>query len=394
MNDAPIHIMLVAGEPSGDQLGVQLLKALRSLAGESTAVSGVGGPRMTREGFVSLFPMEDIAVIGLAGIVWRLPRLLMRIRDCADYAAETRPDAVVLIDAPEFNHRVARRLRRRAPDVPIVIYVAPQVWASRPRRAEAMRWYVDEVLALLPFEPPVFEKAGLSCTVVGHPVIERVPARGQGASFRARHGIAPDATLLALLPGSRLSEVRRLMPIFREAVARLVHRWPKLVAVVPTVDSVATRVRIEAEDVAARTIILTDEDEKFPAFEAADIALAASGTVSLELALAGTPTVVAYKVDPLTAAIARRVVTVPYLSLVNLIAGRAVIPELLQEACTGEALAAELDRLLTDGAARDSQRRAATEAIKKLGIDGEKPSLRAARAVLATIEKKRRARVA
>lgn len=392
MNDSPLRIMLVAGEPSGDYLGAQLLKALNSLAGAPVSFSGVGGPRMARAGLVSLFAMEDIAVIGLAGILWRLPRLLARIRDCADYAAQTRPDAIVLIDAPEFNHRVARRLRRLAPDVPIIIYVAPQVWASRPRRAQAMRWYVDEVLALLPFEPPVFEKAGISCTVVGHPVIERVPARGQGPSFRTRHGIAPGAKVLALLPGSRVSEVRRLMPIFREAVALLVHRWPTLVAVLPTVESVASRVRREAESLAVRAIVLVDEEEKYPAFEAADAALAASGTVSLELALAGTPMVVAYKVDPLTAAIARRLVTVPYLSLVNLIAGRGVIPELLQEACTGEALAAEIDRLLADDLVRESQRRAAAEAVRKLGIDGERPSLRAARAVLATIARKRTVR--
>jgi lipid-A-disaccharide synthase len=316
-----------------------------------------------------------------------LPKLLARIRDCADFAAATKPDVAVLIDAPEFNHRVARRVRRMAPLVPIAIYVAPQVWASRPKRAKAMRWYVDHVLALLPFEPPVFEKAGITCTAVGHPVIERFPGRGQGGDFRRRHGIAPEATVLAVLPGSRVNEVRRLMPVFREAVDILSRRFPKLVAVMPTVETVRARVAAAAADFPVRAIVLEDESEKFPAFEAANAALAASGTVSLELALAGTPMVIAYKADALTAFVVRRVVTVTSLTLVNLIVGRAAVPELLQEDCTAEALAREVGRLLTDEAARDAQCNAAAVAIKALGLGGEKPSLRAARAVLATIGK-------
>ncbi len=391
MSGAPARIMLVAGEPSGDLLGAQLMKALKTLTSGAAIFTGVGGARMESEGLSSLFPMEDIAVIGLAGIVWRLPKLLARIRDCADFAAATKPDVLVLIDAPEFNHRVARRLRRIAPSVPIAIYVAPQVWASRPRRVFAMRWYVDHVLALLPFEPPVFEKAGIACTPVGHPVIERFPGRGEGRAFRARHGISPEATVLAVLPGSRVNEVRRLMPVFRDAVDILSRRWPKLVAVMPTVETVGARVTAAAADFPVRAIVLDDEREKFPAFEAADAALAASGTVSLELALAGTPMVIAYKADALTAFIVRRVITVTSLTLVNLIVGRAAVPELLQEDCTAEALAREVDRLLTDEVARDAQREAATAAIKALGLGDEKPSVRAARAVLATIGKPRTA---
>jgi lipid-A-disaccharide synthase len=387
MSGAPVRIMVVAGEPSGDLLGAQLMKALKTVTSGAVLFSGVGGARMEREGLSSLFPMEDIAVIGLAGIVWRLPKLLARIRDCADFAAATKPDVAVLIDAPEFNHRVARRVRRMAPLVPIAIYVAPQVWASRPKRAKAMRWYVDHVLALLPFEPPVFEKAGITCTAVGHPVIERFPGRGQGGDFRRRHGIAPEATVLAVLPGSRVNEVRRLMPVFREAVDILSRRFPKLVAVMPTVETVRARVAAAAADFPVRAIVLEDESEKFPAFEAANAALAASGTVSLELALAGTPMVIAYKADALTAFVVRRVVTVTSLTLVNLIVGRAAVPELLQEDCTAEALAREVGRLLTDEAARDAQCNAAAVAIKALGLGGEKPSLRAARAVLATIGK-------
>lgn len=384
MSGAPKRIMLVAGEPSGDFLGGQLMNALKTVTGEAVVFSGVGGARMAREGFVSLFPMEDIAVIGLVGIVWRLPRLLARIRDCADFAAETKPDVVVLIDSPEFNHRVARRLRRMAPEVPIAIYVAPQVWASRPKRAKAMAWYVDHILALLPFEPPVFEKAGIPCTVVGHPAIERFPEARLGAAFRARHGIAPEATVLAVLPGSRVNEVRRLVTVFRDAVAILARRWPTLVVVMPTVETVGARVAAEAVSFPVRSIVLADESDKFPAFEAANAALAASGTVSLELALAGTPMVIAYKADALTAFLARRLVTVRSLTLVNLIAGKPVVPELLQEACTAEALAREVDRLLADETARRLQREGTAEAIKALGRDGESPSIRAARAVLAT----------
>jgi lipid-A-disaccharide synthase len=389
MSDAPARLMLVAGEASGDVLGAQLMKALRALTSGAVTFSGVGGARMQAEGLASLFPMEEISVIGLAGIVWRLPRILARIRDCADFAAATKPDVVMLIDAPEFNHRVARRLRRMAPSVPIAIYVAPQVWASRPKRAQAMRWYVDHVLALLPFEPPVFEKAGVACTAVGHPVIERFPGRGHGGAFRARHGIASDNKVLAVLPGSRVNEVRRLLPVFHETVERLSLLFPNLVAIMPTVETVAPRVSAAAAELPVRAIVLADEQEKFPAFEAADAALAASGTVSLELALAGTPMVIAYKADALTAIIARRLATVTSLTLVNLIAQRAVVPELLQEACNAEALTREVSRLLTDERARQAQREAADAVIRTLGLGGEKPSLRAARVVLSLRDARR-----
>lgn len=387
MSGALTRIMVVAGEPSGDLLGGQLMKALKTLTDGAIAFTGVGGARMEGEGLSSLFPLEDVAVIGLAGIAWRLPKLLARIRDCADFAAATKPDVAVLIDAPEFNHRVARRLRRMAPSVPIAVYVAPQVWASRPKRAMAMRWYVDHVLALLPFEPPVFEKAGITCTVVGHPVIERLAGAGQGTVFRTRYGIPNEAKVLAVLPGSRTSEVRRLMPVFRDAVEMLARRWPDLVAVMPTVETVGARVAAAATSFPVRAIVLDDETEKFPAFDAADVALAASGTVSLELALARTPMIIAYKADALTAFIVRRVVTVTSLTLVNLILGRQAVPELIQEDCTAEALAREVSRLLTDEVARKAQRQAAESAIQALGLGGELPSLRAARAVLATIGK-------
>jgi lipid-A-disaccharide synthase len=252
-----------------------------------------------------------------------------------------------------------------------------------------MRWYIDHVLALLPFEPPVFEKAGIACTTVGHPVIERFSMRGEGRAFRARHGISPEATVLAVLPGSRVNEVRRLMPVFRDAVDILSRRWPGLVVVMPTVETVAARVAEAAAELPVRAIVLADEGEKFPAFEASNAALAASGTVSLELALAGTPMVIAYKADAVTAFVARRLATVTTLTLVNLIVERPAVPELLQEDCTADALARAVERLLTDEAARNAQREAFAKAIEALGLGGEKPSMRAARAVLATIGKPR-----
>ncbi len=384
----PLHIMLVAGEPSGDLLGAQLMQQLGRLAG-TVKFSGVGGAAMEREGLKSLFPIADIALIGLAAILPRLPKIFARIRDVADLAVTTKPDAVVLIDSPEFNHRVAWRLKGMAPNIPIVIYVAPQLWASRPGRLRHLARHVDHVLALLPFEPPLFESAGIRATAVGHPVIERFPGPGGAASFRARHHIASDAPVIAVLPGSRVSEVRRLLPVFRDAVGILAAQYPSLVVVMPTVETVAARVHESVSGWKQHPIVLEDPHEKFAAFEASSIALAASGTVVLELALTRTPTIVGYRGDPLTAWLARRIVTVKWLNLVNLICNEAALPELIQEACTAENIAREAERLMSDEQVRARQKAAMTRAIEALGADGDPPSLRAARAVLASLPQPR-----
>jgi len=375
-------LMLVCGEPSGDQLGAELMAGIKKAAGDSVHIVGVGGAAMTAQGLVSLFPLDDTAVMGLREVVPRIPAILRRVREAADFALSTRPDAVVLIDSPDFTHRIAQRLKRIDKSIRTVNYVAPQVWASRPYRASRMAHYFDLVLALLPFEAPFFEAHGLHATFVGHPVIERAGRMTGGAVLRARLGIAPDAKLLAVLPGSRMNEVRLLMPLFREAVAKLAREIPGLVCVLPTVPHVASAVRFRAANWPVPLHILDGEDDKFAAFNAADAALAASGTVTTELALAGTPMVVGYRLGWLTFALARAFITVRFATLGNIILDRAAIPEFIQRDCTGENLARALLPLLNDTPERRKQIEDLKRIGEKLGVGGEEPSLRAARALL------------
>lgn len=377
----PLTLMLVCGEPSGDQLGAELMAGLKRLAPD-TRIVGVGGAAMTAQGLKSLFPLDDTAVMGLREVVPRIPAILRRVREASDYALNTRPDAVVLIDSPDFTHRIAQRLKRIDRSVRTVNYVAPQVWASRPYRASRMSRYFDLVLALLPFEAPFFEAHGLHASFVGHPVIERARRMTGGDALRARLGIAPDTRLLAVLPGSRMNEVRFLMPAFRDAVARLSRDVPGLVCVLPTMSHVAEAVRARAADWPTPIHILGSEADKFAAFDAADAALAASGTVTTELALSGTPMVVAYKLGWLTYKLARPFITAKFATLGNIILDRLAIPELIQNDCTGEKLAAALLPLLSDTPERAKQIGDLKEVAAKLGVGGEEPSLRAARALL------------
>ena len=380
--EMPKRIMIVAGEPSGDRLGGRLMAALGELAGADIAFTGVGGEAMAAEGLISLFPMAELSVMGFAEVVPRIPGLLRRIRQTADAALDARSEALVTIDSPAFTLRVAKRLAGRG--IPLIHYVAPQVWAWRPARAREVARFLDHMLALLPFEPPYFEAHGLSCDFVGHPVIESGAGQGDGAAFRSRHGLAPGAKLLAVLPGSRSSETARLLPPFAEALRRLTSRVGGLHAVVATVPAVAREVGAAARAWEPPAIVIEDEAEKFDAFAAADAALAASGTVTLELALAGVPAVVAYKVHPLTAWLARRLITADHAGLPNLILGRTVMPELLQEECRGDRLAHAVGEILVDCAARDEQIRALAALPAALDAGGE-PSRRAAQAVLAAI---------
>jgi lipid-A-disaccharide synthase len=379
----PLTLMLVCGEPSGDQLGAELMSGLKRLAGDYIRIVGVGGPAMAKEGLASLFPLDDTAVMGLREVVPRIPAILRRVRQASDYALQTRPDAVVLIDSPDFTHRIAQRLKRIDPSIRTVNYVAPQVWASRPYRANRMARYFDLVLALLPFEAPFFEAHGLHAVFVGHPVIERARRMIGGAALRACLGIDKITKVLVVLPGSRMSEVRLLMQPFRDAVALLARDVPGLVCITPTVPHVAAAVRAGAVDWPTPLHILEGEADRFAAFNAADAALAASGTVTTELALAGTPMVVGYKLGWLTYKLARRFITARYATLGNIILDREAIPEFLQNDCTGERLAGSLLPLLRDTPERAKEIADMTLIVEKLGVGGEEPSLRAARALLA-----------
>jgi lipid-A-disaccharide synthase len=373
--------MLVAGEPSGDQLGAQLMAALKKLSPGITIV-GVGGPAMTSEGLESLYLLDATAVMGLREVVPAIPKILARVKQAADYAIRVRPDALVVIDSPDFTHRIARAVKKRDPAIRTVNYVAPQVWASRAYRAKAMARYFDLVLALFPFEVAFFEKYGLKAQFAGHPVIERKERIKGGEALRARLGIAKERPLLLLLPGSRTSEIRFILPIFRAAVELLGQRIADLVTVLPTVPHVAAKVREGTQAWPTPLHILESEDEKFAAFDTADVALAASGTVTAELALGRVPMVVAYRVGGLTYALVHRLMTVPYMTLVNILLDRPAVPEFRQYEATPEGLAAEAENLFRNPAARIAQMNAMDEFARALGEGEEAPSARAARILL------------
>ena len=376
--------VLVAGEPSGDRLGAALIDGLRRLD-DRLDLSGVGGPAMEAAGMPSLFPMERLSVMGLTEVLPRLPELF-RLRDqVVEHVAATRPDVLVTIDSPDFGLRVAARAGPRVHRMARVHYVAPSVWAWRPERARRMARAVDHVLALLPFEPPHLERAGVACTFVGHPVAAmRLATRDEAMGWRAESGIA--GRMVLVLPGSRRGEVARLAPVFGAALERL----PDDVrVVVPTVPSVEDAVRTATRGWKGRPLVLSGERQKRAAFAAADAALAASGTVSLELAANGVPMVVAYDMSWLSWQILSRMVKLDTVTLVNIVTGRNVIPEFLGPACRPGPIGDALGRLLTVPSERERQLAAMERCMSALGRGGEAPGLRAARATLDAVAAKR-----
>ncbi|MDB5509039.1 MAG: lipid-A-disaccharide synthase [Hyphomicrobiales bacterium] len=382
-----LDVFLVAGEESGDQLGVKLMRALRDATDGAVTFRGVGGPAMTRDGLASLFPQSDIAVMGFLPVIARLGLLLRRIRETADAVIAAPPDVLVIIDSPDFTHRVAKRVRKALPDLPVVDYVSPSVWAWRPGRAPAMRAYVDHVLALLPFEPSAHERlGGPACTYVGHPLVERLgELRPDAAEEAARHSSPP--TVL-ILPGSRRAEITRLIPVFAETLARVDAVCGPADYVLPAVDHLEGPIREMTADWPVKPRIVLGEAEKWRAFRRARAALAASGTVTLELALSGVPMVAGYKVRAVEAAFVRAVIQVKSVLLPNLILDNPAVPEFLQENCTAQNMAPALIALLRGGPERAAQ----VAELKRLGhimtLDGETPSQRAARIVVETARRR------
>ena len=360
------------------------MAALNRLTGEKIRFAGVGGPAMREQGLDSLFPMRDLALMGLAEIVPHLPRLIGRLRETVAAVARLKPSVVVTIDSPGFCLRVAERVRRLG--IPTIQYVAPQLWAWHPERGKKLASQVDHLLTLLPFEPEFFSQFDVDCTFVGHPIVESGVNKGDGSAFRARHGIDPGSPVVAAMPGSRTMEVRRLLPVFGEALKRLRSDHPSLTAVVPTVDTSADVVEDLTRTWNIRTIIVSDPMEKPDCFAGSNAAVTKSGTSTLELALAGVPMVVAYKVSALTAFLARRLITVDNVAMVNLLAGRAFVPECLQENCQPDRLAEELAPLIDDEGVRSQQMTGLAEAVAKLGAGTPPPSERAAERVLQIIE--------
>jgi lipid-A-disaccharide synthase len=373
-----LKLALVAGEHSGDQLGFKLMRALKAKAGGEVKFIGVGGEAMEREELESFFPMSDIAVMGILPVLARLPSLLRRIRETADRIIAERPDGLVIIDSPDFTHRVARRVRAALPALPVVDYVSPTVWAWRPGRARRMRAYVDRVLALLPFEPEAHRRlGGPDCVYVGHPLIERLD--------ELRSGEARAPNRIVVLPGSRRAVIRRLSPDFAAALGLAAQALGPLDVVLPTLPHVEALVRETVAGWPVPTRLVLGEAEKFRAFATARAAIAASGTVTLELALAGTPLVGAYKVSKLEEQ-AKYFIKVPSILLPNLILERRAIPELVQQDCMPDKLAAALVALVRDGPERAAQIAALAELDGRMQLPGGvAPSEAAAAAVLETV---------
>lgn len=380
---APL-IYLVAGEPSGDVLGGALMAALRQRTGGQVRFAGIGGSTMAEQGLESLFPMSDLSIMGIVEVLPSLRRVFRRMDETAAAIREARPDVVVTIDSQSFSVRVARRL---APSpCPIVQYVAPTVWAWKPWRAKHLAKVVDRVLLLFPFEQPYWDAVGLDAVDVGHPAASAEVGAAERSATRERLLQGRSGPLLTVLPGSRRGVIARHLPVFRAAVERLLPSHPGLTAAIPTVPGLADTM---AEEVARWPVPVSLVEggvaERLAVMAAGDAALATSGTVALELAAVGTPHVIAYRANALTAAIVRRMVRIDMASPVNLVAGRRVTPELIQENCTAERLAATLEELLGDAGAAETQRAAMNAVMTALGRGGPAPSERAADAVLAMI---------
>lgn len=388
------RLFLIAGEPSGDRLGAALMAGLKTLTEshkEPIEFHGIGGPLMEAEGLKSLFPMSDLAVMGLAEVLPRLPKLLSRLRQASDAVPRIKPDALITIDSPDFCLRVAAKVKAVAPDLKTIHYVAPTVWAWRPERALKMAAHIDHVLALFPFEPSYMCDVGMSCDFVGHPVVaEPVPDKNAQQMFRAELGIAQDEQMLLVLPGSRIGEINRMEPIFAQVVARLAKVGSKIRIVVPAAMNVADELGKRLSDWKNKPILLDPrhmvpgdaEARKSLAFASADLALAASGTVSLELAAMGAPMVIAYKFNWLTTRIVKKKVTLKSATLVNILTDTLVVPEFLFEDCTADKITPKVLELLADPDVRGIQSMAADKAMRMLGKGDDDPGLRAARSVL------------
>lgn len=382
-------IVLIATEESGDRLGANLMKVLRQRLGGAVRFEGVGGRSMAREGLTSWFPIEELSIIGLAAVVKQLPKILRLIKQTAAAVTEAAPDILVIIDSPDFTHRVAKRVRASDPKIPIVDYVSPSVWAWRPGRARTMLTYVDHVLALLPFEPQAYQRlCGPPCSYVGHPLTEQLASLRPNPEERQQRDAAPP--VLLVLPGSRRSEIRHHMAVFGQTLARLNGEGVAFETILPTMPHLQEAVTEGVKTWPVQPRVVIGEQEKRAAFRIAHAALAKSGTVTLELALSGVPMVTAYRTGSVEAWILRRAIKVNSVILANLVIGENVVPEFLQQDCTPEKLSQTLRELLGESALRRKQLEAFARIDQVMSTGNQPPSARAADIVLATMRKARR----
>jgi lipid-A-disaccharide synthase len=383
------RIFLVATEESGDRLGANLMKVLRQRLGGAVVFEGVGGRSMAREGLSSRFPIEELSIMGLAAVVRQLPMLLRRIRETADAVTQASPDVLVIIDSPDFTHRVARRVRARDSSIPIVDYVSPSVWAWRPGRARAMCGYIDHVLALLPFEPEAYRRLrGPPCSYVGHPLIEQIALLRPNPDEQARRDAPPP--VLLVLPGSRRSEIRHHMAVFGETLGRLHVEGVAFEPVLPTMPHLQAAVAEGVKDWKVAPRIVVGEKEKQAAFRIAHAAFAKSGTATLELAISGVPMVAAYRAGAVESWILRSMIKLNSVILANLVIGENVVPEFIQQDCTPEKLLPALREILGDTPLRRRQVEAFAKLDAIMSTGNAPPSARAADIVLAAMRKARR----
>ena len=381
-----MKIALIAGEASGDKLGAALIDGFDAILEQPADFIGVAGPRMMARGMDSLFAMQELSVMGIVEILKQYPRLKQRLNEAADYIIAQNPDVLITIDAPEFSLRLARIIHAKS-DIPTVHYVAPTVWAWRPKRADKMAQFIDHVLALFPFEPPLMQRAGMSCDFVGHPVVtDPIATDEEAAAFRGDFGIG-DAALALILPGSRNSEISKLMAPFGETLAIVRQSMPDLQCVLPAAPHVVGTVQEAVQNWPMRPIVLdhremgetTYEVAKRAAFRAADVALAASGTVSLELAANETPMVIAYDMGWLSRQIIGRMLITDTVTLVNLVTDTRVIPEFIGKNCRADLIAPALLETLN---APQGQLGALRDTMDKLGRGAPSPGTQAAGSVI------------
>jgi len=385
----PRKIFLVATEESGDRLAAGLMKVLRQRLGDAVRFEGVGGLTMAREGLVSLFPIEELSIMGFTAVGRKLPMILRRIRETADAAIAAMPDILVIVDSPDFTHRVARRVRARAPAIPVIDYVAPTVWAWRPGRARAMRGYIDHVLALLPFEPEAYRRlGGPPCSYIGHTLIEQIGSLRPNAEEQQRRDAQPP--VLLVLPGSRRSEIRHHMAVFGETLRLLREQGTAFEPVLATMPHLLDVVREAVAAWAVQPRLAVGEDEKKAAFRIARAAFAKSGTVTLELALAGVPMIGAYRAGPVEMWIALTLARTPSVILANLVIGENVVPEFMQRDATPVKLAAALRDVLEDTPLRRRQLDAFARLDAIMAIGSQSPSVSAADIILEALQKARK----
>lgn len=381
-----LKIYLIAGEPSGDALGARLMRAMKKKSAGQVEFYGIGGDTMEKEGFTSLFDISELAIMGLMEVIPSIPKVLKRIKQTVDNIVAVKPDIVITIDSWSFGSRVQKALRKKKLGIPQLHYVAPQVWAWKKKRAKTMKNYVDHLLTLLPQEPKYFTPYGMETTFVGHPVIESPVVNADKDAFHTKYDVDQERRIIALLPGSRHNEVSRLLPVFLDAAKKLYAEHQDLFFVIPTVRTVAKRVKEAVKQTEIPIIVVETEEDRHNAIAASTAAIAASGTVALELAIANVPHIVGYKVSPFTAAILRKVIHIQFVNLSNILLGREIIPELLQERCTPDNIVFYLNRFLK----QDELYRHQMEGFKKvqqlLGLAEQTPSENACDVILKIIK--------